>query len=125
HFLDYTLRLSPRAEANLRDVDLGTLCHAVLERLVDELASDGASLADLENNEIMDRVDRITAELLPEFEQDMMLGEARNRFLMDRSRGHLARVVRWQRDAARAGAFQPKRVEYPFGYDDADPLILQ
>ncbi len=116
HFVEYTLGLEPRVEADLADVDLGTLCHAVLEKFVHELATSAEGLDKLEDDDIAERIDRIAGQIVPQLSQEMMLGEHRNAYLFDRSRGHLRRVVRWQRDAARVGRFRPRAVEYPFGF---------
>ncbi len=126
HFADYTLGLEPRVEARLAQVDLGTLCHAILEKFVDQLTQDKQCLADLEDDEIAERIDAIATRMIPLIANDMLLGEARNAYLFDRSRGHVQRVTRWQRDAARVGRYRPRAVEFPFGFSGhpAAPLTL-
>ena len=126
HFAEYTLDLEPRIEADLGQVDLGNLCHVILEKFVGQLAEAGQGLADLEDDAIADGLDAAAREIMPLVADDMMLAEARNAYLFDRSRGHLRRVARWQRDAARVGRFRPRAVEYPFGFSDhpAAPLTL-
>lgn len=116
HFADYWLKLEERVEADTDQVDLGLLCHAILEKFMFELATDKRRLADLENDEINERVDRITKATLPLIAADLMLEDARSEFLCDRSRGHLSRVTRWQRDFAKRGQFRPAAVEFAFGY---------
>lgn len=116
HYADYFLRLQERVEAETNQVDLGLFCHAILEKLVFELAADKQRLAELEDDEITERVDRITKETLPVIAMDLMLEDARSEFLCDRSRGHLSRVTRWQRDFARLGRFVPAAAEFAFGY---------
>ncbi len=125
HFAEYTLGLRPRAEAEMAAVDLGTLCHAVLEKFIQRLADQSRSLADMEDDQIAEHIDELAAQIVPQVASEMVLGEGRNAYLLDRSRGHLARVTRWQRNAARAGQFRPRWTEYPFGYDEARRLTLR
>jgi ATP-dependent helicase/nuclease subunit B len=115
HFAEYTLRLEPRLEAELQAVDLGTICHDILERLIAGLVEEKKSVTDLDDAEIIERVDQFTQQVLGRVEADMLLSDARNAYLLDRSREHLGRVVRWQRRASQVGAFQPRAVEFPFG----------
>jgi len=126
HFANYSLRLCSRAEADLAAVDVGTLCHAILEKFVAELARADSRLADLEDDEIAERIDAAAQAILPQLSDEMMLAEARNAYLLDRSRAYMARATRWQRDAARVGRFRPRAVEFPFGYSGcpAAPLTL-
>lgn len=116
HYLEYLLRLEPRIESDMGDVDLGLVCHAILEKFIGGLAERGERLADLEDDAIAAGIDAASKEIIPRISDDMMIAEARNAFLVDRSHAHLRRVLRWQRESARAGAFRPYKVEYPFGY---------
>jgi ATP-dependent helicase/nuclease subunit B len=116
HFAEYTLSLQPRVEADLGKVDIGNVCHAILEKLIKQLVDDKQRLADLDDDQITSRIDQVAQDIAPQLAGDMMLAEARNAYLFDRSRGHLHRVTRWQRDAARAGRYRTVATEYPFGF---------
>src|SRR5205085_11145301 len=118
------LGLEPRPRAEMADVDLGKICHAVLEQFVHSLVQDGRCLADLSDEQIDEQVDRVAAQVMPQLAGEIVLGPGRNADLLDRSRAHLARVARWQRDAARAGRFRPRWVEHAFGYDETNRLTL-
>lgn len=126
HFAEYMLDLEPRVEADMRQLDLGKVCHAILETFIADLTAAGASLTELADDEIAERIDAIARDVVPQVADDVMLDDARNAYLFDRSRSHLHRVTRWQRDAARAGRFRPRAVEYPFGLSGspAAPLRL-
>jgi ATP-dependent helicase/nuclease subunit B len=126
HFANYLLALEPRVEADLQLVDLGTLCHAILEKFIAELTRNEERLADLADDEIATRIDAMAKEIEPSISDEMLLDHARNAYLFDRSRGHMERVTRWQRDAARVGRFRPAAVEWPFGFSGskAAPLTL-
>lgn len=125
HFADYTLRLEQRVEAGLAEFEVGTLCHAILERFIDALAAQGRSLGELSDDEVAEQVQAATDATVPLLEDVMLLAEARYAYLCDRSRGSMARVARWQRDAARCGRFRPWKVEFPFGYADEPGATVQ
>ena len=116
HYAEYWLRLEPRIEAELDQAEVGTVCHVILERFIADLVDSGGQLAELEDDEVAERIDAAAREARPLIESAMMLDEARNAFLVDRGRAYMNRVSRWQRDAARVGRFRPKWVEFPFGY---------
>ena len=127
HFANYFLDLNPRVEADLQQVDLGTLCHAILEKFIDDLARQNQRLAELGDDEIAARIDATAKAILPAISDDMLLDHARNAYLFDRSRGHMQRITRWQRTAARVSRFRPCAVEWPFGFSGskAAPLTLK
>jgi len=127
HYARDVLRLEPRVESELGPVDVGTLCHGILEKFIGRLVCEGVNLAELEDDQIAEGIDAAAREILPELADDLLLTEARNDYLADRSRRYMARVMRWQRDAARVGRFRPRAVEYPFGYSgvSAAPLTLR
>ncbi|HSW47182.1 MAG TPA: PD-(D/E)XK nuclease family protein, partial [Phycisphaerae bacterium] len=116
HCADYWLRLEPRVEAEMKPTEVGTVCHAILERFAADLLAGGTGLAELGDDEIAERVDAAAVSVRPLLDSAMMLDHARNAFLIDRGRSYMERVGRWQRDAARAGRFRPWKVEYPFGF---------
>lgn len=125
HYADYLLRLDERCEAELATNELGSVCHFVLERFIGECIRQGRPIGQMEDDEIMEGVDRIAREMMPELAGEMMLNEERNLYQYDRSRYHLHRSLRRQRDAARAGRFQPNCVEYPFGMSGSDIAPLE
>lgn len=126
HFAEYMLRLEPRFEAELSRIDLGNVCHTMLEQFIKQLADAGESLGDLEDDEIATRLEAVANDIVPQVADNVMLDDARNAYMIDRSRGHLQRVTAWQRNAARLGSFRPKAVEFPFGLskDGTDAITL-
>ena len=124
HFADYWLGLEPRVVSELEAVDVGTLCHAILEKFIDSLVKDERGLADLEDDQIAEGVDAAADHIVAQLTDEMLLSEGRNSFLADRSRLYMARVMRWQRQAAGVGRFKPRAVEYPFGYNHSRAFTL-
>lgn len=125
HFADYFLGLQERVEAQTNQLDLGLLCHAILEKFMVELARDKQRLAELEDGDIDERIEAVADQLLPVIAADLMLEDARSEFLCGRSKGHLSRVTRWQRDFARRGRFRPAAAEFAFGYGRGDDTVVR
>jgi len=126
HYADYWLSLEPRVVSELAAVDVGTLCHAILESFIDRLVREKRGLADLEDDQVAEGIDQAAGRVVSQLTDEMLLTEARNSYLADRSRLYMARVTRWQRKAAGVGCFRPRAVEFPFGYGNspAGPLTL-
>ena len=126
HYARYFLRLDPRMEADLAQVDVGTYCHAIMEEFIRYLATSGTDLADLEDADIEEGITAAADKVEPALADQMMLEAARHAFLAQRHRGYMTRVTRWQRDSAKVGRFRPWKVELAFGYQGAaDALILK
>ncbi|NLX23311.1 MAG: hypothetical protein GXY55_16795 [Phycisphaerae bacterium] len=116
HFAEYALRLEPRVEAEMTALEVGTLCHGILEQLIDGWAGEGRRLADIEDDQIAADIESVTERILPQLLGDLVVEGPQNDYLCDRSQALVKRVTCWQRDSARAGRFNPKAVEFPFGY---------
>lgn len=117
HFAQYALKLEPRVEPQVAEVELGTICHAVLEKFIADLAEQNRSLADLEDDAIAEGIEAAAAATIPRLTAEMLALDPRSAYLFDQSRSHLHRSARWQRNAARAGKFAPCKAEWEFGFD--------
>ncbi len=115
HFAERTLNLRPRLSADLNVLELGSLCHAVLERFTAKLIADQIHIADLDDDAVNERIAAAAENLRDILGPDLLLEVPRNRFAFDRGREHLARLARWQRRAANAGTLRPLRTELAFG----------
>ncbi len=120
HFSEYMLRLRPRLEPEVADVELGTICHAVLETFIERLAAENIVLGELEDDAISERIDAAADDVLPRMTASMLSLDPRSAYLFEQSRALLRRSARWQRDAARAGAFRPMAMEWAFGGKQGD-----
>ena len=124
HFVEYTLGLEPRREADMGDVDLGQLCHAVLEKFVQRLVEDDRPLADLEDDQIAEQVELRWPPKLSRNWRARWSSARRGTRTCSIAAARIWPAWRWQRDAARAGRFRPRWVEHPFGYSDDCRLVL-
>ena len=117
HFSQYRLRLQERELSELAMVDIGTIHHAILEHFIKKLVQRGESLADLDDQAVLETLadaSREAGEMLPLMSE---LSNARDRYVMARSRQELSRVLDAQRRAAGPGAFRPRATELSFGFD--------
>jgi ATP-dependent helicase/nuclease subunit B len=117
HYAKYTLKLRERAEAALAPVDIGQVHHAVLEDFVKSLSVQQQGLGQLSDGEMLERLqescDRVATRLPPE----RVGSSARDAYMLRRSASSLARVIRAQRNVAKAGGGRPHAAELPFGFD--------
>ncbi len=117
HFAQYRLRLEERKQAQLEQIDVGTVHHAILERFVQTLVDRGQSLADLDEHAVVEWLGescRYVGRTLPLMGE---LSHARDRYIMERSGTSLGRVLSDQQRVSRAGSFVPKAAELPFGFE--------
>lgn len=112
HFARYGLRLEPPPELDPTWLDVGNVCHAVLERLVrrylrrllptlEEIGQDTLARE-------LDAAARVVAD-------DVLLDESRNRFLLQRVKVALEEALATQRAILQAGTLRPAAVEAEFG----------
>ena len=122
HFAEWNLRLEPRRSVRLQPVDIGKLHHAVLEDFIKRLIVQERSIVALEGDELLDRLQvslRAVAEELPEAAAASL---ARDRYVIERSRNQIERVLRTQQAIYALGSFRPAEAELRFGFDDDDSL---
>lgn len=117
YFARYALSLSEREEATLDPVDVGQVHHAVLEDFVKTVSPHDRGLGQLGEDELLERLDESCRRIGARLPASGVLSNARNAYVLRRSRAHLARVMQAQRTAARAGAARPRAAELPFGFD--------
>jgi ATP-dependent helicase/nuclease subunit B len=115
HFAQYALGLEPRAEFVIEAIDFGLLHHKVLEEFYAELIHEGRALAEIEPDEIDERLSRLAKQWTARLTDEALLGDARNAFLLDRSNRHLREALARQRLMSRLGSFRPRAVEWAFG----------
>lgn len=124
HFARHTLRLKKRIEPDISNLDLGTLYHSVLEKLVEvqikenrkwnpaqrPRAADVAAVADAVSGALRNRI---------------MLSSSRNQFLVRQMKRSIEEVMHRQHAAGAVGALTPLRTELTFGLRDDDLPALK
>jgi ATP-dependent helicase/nuclease subunit B len=123
HFARYGLRLRPREGEGVGAQDLGRVYHLLLEKLVGQAAA----------NRVEGEPDAlpITREMIRSAAQtagralrgEIMLGSARNRYLLGRIERTLEQVIATQREMMRRSRFRPAHVGVTFGEDGKLPAL--
>jgi ATP-dependent helicase/nuclease subunit B len=113
HFARYGLSLRDREDHLVTAQDMGRLYHELLETSLKDVMrrrAEGDKNARLEVV-IGEFVDRVGASL----RQEIMLGSARNRYLLDRARRIARLIALAQREILKRGLFRPAHVGLTFG----------
>lgn len=122
HFAEWNLRLEPRRTVRLQPVDIGRVCHAVLEDFIKRLIADGRSLVELGDEELRDRLQASLDAMLGRLPEAAAASLARDRFVIARSRAQIERVLRTQQTIAALGSFRPREAELRFGFEEGEGL---
>jgi len=117
HFSRYRLKLKERVTAPLASVDVGRLHHAILEDFVKSLARQDEGFASVDEEAMLSGLRQTHERLSGNMLQAGAVSQSRDKYLIDRSRSDLSRVVAGQRRAARGGKAKPKAAELAFGMD--------
>jgi ATP-dependent helicase/nuclease subunit B len=120
HFAKYGLRLEERELAELADVDVGTIHHAILEQFVERVAAQRQSLAEMDEAEVRSLLHASWEAVTASVTSGGPLSSARDAYVLRRSETELARVLSAQQRVARSGKFRPRRAEVKFGFDEPD-----
>lgn len=122
HFAKYALGLRPRSEAALEVTDVGTVHHAILQHVIEEMESQGTSLADWSEDQLAGATALACERVVEHGGLDEVSDFARDRYVLRRSADRIARVMRLQRRALKGGCATPRSAELAYGFDDADGL---
>jgi ATP-dependent helicase/nuclease subunit B len=127
HFLRYGLALQPREENDLPIMDLEGVYHHILENIVRDMLRRRADWASLSPEQASLWVRTYAAKVSQSLRGEMMLSNARNRYLLTRIEKTLEQVLASQQAIAQRGQFHTAFGKLPFGSDDAaiPPLIVQ
>ncbi len=121
HFARFGLGLRARSRQEVTSQDLGRLYHDLLEGSLKDVMrrrSEGDRTARLE--QVIDEfVTRVGAKL----REEIMLGSARNRYLLERTRKVSRRIALAQRELLKRGSFRPTHVGITFGSDGNLPAL--
>jgi ATP-dependent helicase/nuclease subunit B len=112
HFAQYTLDLRERTRLELTAQDFGRLYHQLLE---DGLRSVLRRREQGEKVTLESVLDELGPRIDASLRESLMLGSARNRYLVDRTRQTTRRFARAQREVARRTSFRPTHVGVRFG----------
>ncbi len=115
HYGRYRLGLKERVTSPLANVDVGRLHHAILEDFVKNLATNHEGFASQDEASLLHDLHQTHERLSGNMLQAGAVSQSRDRYLIDRSRSDLSRVVTQQRRAAHGGKSKPRAAELAFG----------
>ena len=124
HFARHALELRERDRQEVTVQDLGRLYHNLLEAALKDVLrrrAQGDRTVTLESS-IVHFVEKLGGSLRNEF----MLGNARNLYLLERTRRTLQQIAVSQRELLKRGLFRPQHVGVTFGPNGTlPPLVIQ
>ena len=125
HFARYGLRLQQSPDSDITALDLGSLYHTVLERLVRKAIEEKIDFAKSDQLTPV-QIREIAQKVGEQLRNQVFLSSARNRYTLDRLEMVVHRLIRAQQFAADKGVFRPGFAELTFGKSgQLPPLTLQ
>jgi len=112
------LKAEERKRFELDARQQGNFQHAVLARFHEELRRANQRWRELSSDEARERIGRIADELIPQFEQGMLLASAQNRFVAQGYKEALQRFIETMVGWMSQYEFDPAVVELGFGGPD-------
>lgn len=125
HFAQYGLRLAPRDEEDVTVMELGIVCHGILERIVREMFADQQDWAAHTSSDQVKMIARVAEEVGREIRGELLLTGGHNQYILGHIRKTMQQVLDSQSAAGKRGRFVPWRMELEFGDStDLGPYVL-
>jgi ATP-dependent helicase/nuclease subunit B len=107
-------------------MDLGTVYHDTLDRLVKSVLEQKLDWTQLTETQARTLIETCAAEVGKTLRNELMLSNARNRYLLTRIQRTIEKVAAAQKAMAARGKFLPAFTELTFGFADAKlpPLLV-
>lgn len=115
HFSKYGLKLQERSVYQLASLDMGQFFHAVLHDFADKVREDNLDWGSLSKQESWDLVNNLAEKIAPQLQNQILLSNARYRYLKHKLKRTVHHAVRVLGEHVRAGKFVPIQLEVPFG----------
>ncbi len=117
HFLRYGMKLKQEENFDFNYMDLGNVCHGVLESFSNKLIGRGLSFSDFDEETGKTLVDEALAEYAEKYEQGILKEDAERKYLTEKIRKVLYRTVDTLKFQASRGMFKESLFEYKFRSD--------
>ena len=115
HFLQYGLRLAERTEYEFRAMDMGNVMHQALENFAVRVHKMGLNWAELTDEQREQIADQCLNEIVADYGNTVLKSNARNEYMIERTRRILQRTVWALQKQLQNGDFQPEGFEVIFG----------
>ncbi len=114
HFLQYGLRLKEREEYTFRNLDLGNILHACVERFGRLAAEEGYTLRTVPEEREEELIRRCLKEIEGEYGNQILQSSARNQYMAERVKKLLKRSLWAIREELKDSDFEPAGFEVSF-----------
>ena len=117
HFLRYGMKLKQEENFDFNYMDLGNVCHGVLESFSNKLIGRGLTFSDFDDETGRTLVDEALNEYAEKYEQGILNEDAERKYLTEKIRKVLYRTVDTLKFQAARGMFKESLFEYKFKSD--------
>lgn len=118
HFIRYGLQLKSREVRDFTHADVGQAYHRILEEIVRELVDQKKQWRDLNEEQIQQRIHSTAEQIAKEIRHEVMISNARNRYLLKRIERTLSQVIASARKLAERQTVRPYGVNVKFGHGE-------
>ncbi|MBL7106055.1 MAG: exodeoxyribonuclease V subunit gamma [Phycisphaerae bacterium] len=123
YFANHILRLKERPEFKLRPLDLGTLYHDLLDKLITKLLKEKSDITKIDDSDLEKMTDTIMSDLI---ESDPFINafknhRAHNFFIIEKANENIKQAVLAIKQMITVSSFRPQSSEAAFGSEN-DPL---
>lgn len=127
HFARFGLGLQEREQSDVTPLDLGNVYHQILEGVVRQTLRQRADWCEVERQITRQMVGELADRAGKALRGELMLSNARNKYLLQRVRRTVEQVCAAQQAALSRGGFRPAYAELGFGQgaDGLPPLELK
>lgn len=123
HYLHYGLGLRQREDQDVTWMDLGSVYHQVLGKLAGEIIRRRADWNELSPEQSDELIRSYAQQVGQTLRGELMMGTARNRYLLKHIEKTLSQVVASQREISRRGQFRPAFARLTFGEEGTLPPL--
>ena len=111
HFVTYGLHLTEREDQEITAIDLGNVCHGILERIVRQMLKERSGW----KTPPPALVNELAQQLGKELRGELMLSSARNQYILKHIEKTIDQALAAQSAVGKRGRFTPWRAELQFG----------
>ncbi|WP_129598188.1 helicase-exonuclease AddAB subunit AddB [Anaerophilus nitritogenes] len=123
HFIKYGLKPKDRKVFEVKAPDIGQIFHRSMEAFTEELESQNITWRQLKKDQCEEFMEKVIDEMIPNYENGVMLSTNRYKYLVKRLKRISKRAVWTLTEHIQQSEFEPKEYEVEFGIDKKYPPI--
>jgi len=128
HFINYGLKPEERKEYKLKIPDIGRLFHTSVEKFAKRLNAENLDWRKIDREKCDEIVEKVIEEIIPEFENSLLLSSHRYKYLVNKLKRISKRAVWTLTEHIKRGDFMPFAYELEFGegeYSQLPSVIIE